>query len=244
MKSLYDLLGVSEKAERQDILNAYNNIINRQTDERKVNQLKIAVDILLNPEKRKRYDSDLNKMRAEELIKSVDVSSKSEEIINQNKEEIDNEEYKKNLENVILEEAKRQLDEKARKEKEILSHNAIKSEFEKIEEKEYEKALKKEEKLRKKEIRKAKLEYKEAYAEAYHEELKKMGYDVKAPWTRKRIKSLIISLVTVIVIIFIVSKIPFVRNAFKDLYDSNIIIKSLVDIFISILNAIKMTFDK
>ncbi len=242
MKSLYDLLGVSEKAERQDILNAYNNIINRQTDERKVNQLKIAVDILLNPEKRKRYDSDLNKMRAEELIKSVDVSSKSEEVINQNREEIENEEYKKNLENVILEEAKRQLDEKARKE--ILSHNAIKSEFEKIEEKEYEKALKKEEKLRKKEIRKAKLEYKEAYAEAYHEELKKMGYDVKAPWTRKRIKSLIISLVTVIVIIFIVSKIPFVRNAFKDLYDSNIIIKSLVDIFISILNAIKMTFDK
>ncbi len=244
MKSLYDLLGVSEKAERQDILNAYNNIINRQTDERKVNQLKIAVDILLNPEKRKRYDSDLNKMRAEELIKSVDVSSKSEEVINQNREEIENEEYKKNLENVILEEAKRQLDEKARKEKEILSHDAIKSEFEKIEEKEYEKALKKEEKLRKKEIRKAKLEYKEAYAEAYHEELKKMGYDVKAPWTRKRIKSLIISLVTVIVIIFIVSKIPFVRNASKDLYDSNIIIKSLVDIFISILNAIKMTFDK
>lgn len=95
MKSLYDLLGVSEKAERQDILNAYNNIINRQTDERKVNQLKIAVDILLNPEKRKRYDSDLNKMRAEELIKSVDVSSKSEEVINQNREEIENEEYKK-----------------------------------------------------------------------------------------------------------------------------------------------------
>ena len=140
-------------------------------------------------------------------------------------------------------EAQRQLDEK-NKQQEKNIENKQEPDFKKIEEEEYRKALKKQEKLRKKQIKKAEQEYKDAYAEAYHAELKKMGYDVKAPWTKKRIKSLIISIIVVILLIFILSKLPFVKNAFIELYNSNDIIKAVVDIFSSIFNGIEKTIEQ
>lgn len=292
MISLYELFGISEKAGKEEIVNAYKNLATKETDPNKRNQLKIAAEILINPEKRKRYDDDLNKMRAEELIKGVETEEKVEEKTietgendnssnedqaSSNQNSTQDESYKKQMEAMIIEEAKKQLAEKKALEDENTLENAndedsdesvsltedeeeysdnsgeiqndlddeskkqYEEELKKINEKEYQKALKKQEKLQKKQIKKAKIEYQEAYAEAYHEELKKMGYNVKAPWTRKRIKNLVITIVVTVVVIFIAAQIPFVRNTFKELYDTNFVIKAIVDIFNSLLNAIKQT---
>lgn len=250
MKNLYRLLNVDEKASKDEILAAYNNIIRLETDENKKNQLRIAIDILLNDEKRNKYDNDLNKNRAEQLLKQVQIKEepKAEEIKNEvsntNVEEKNRQDaYNKKMEAMIMAEAQRQLDEKNKKQEKNIE-NKQEPNFKKIEEEEYRKALKKQEKLRKKQIKKAEQEYKDAYAEAYHAELKKMGYDVKAPWTKKRIKNLIISIIVVILLIFILSKLPFVKNAFIDLYNSNEIIKAVIDIFRSIFGGIEKTIEQ
>lgn len=250
MKNLYRLLNVEEKASKDEIIAAYDNIIRLETDENKKNQLRIAIDILLNDEKRNKYDNDLNKSRAEQLLKQVQIKEETKaeeikkEVSNTNIEEKNRQDaYNKKMEAMIMAEAQRQLDEK-NKQQEKNIENKQEPDFKKIEEEEYRKALKKQEKLRKKQIKKAEQEYKDAYAEAYHAELKKMGYDVKAPWTKKRIKSLIISIIVVILLIFILSKLPFVKNAFIELYNSNDIIKAVVDIFSSIFSGIEKTIEQ
>ena len=250
MKNLYRLLNVEEKASKDEIIAAYDNIIRLETDENKKNQLRIAIDILLNDEKRNKYDNDLNKSRAEQLLKQVQIKEETKaeeikkEVSNTNIEEKNRQDaYNKKMDAMIMAEAQRQLDEK-NKQQEKNIENKQEPDFKKIEEEEYRKALKKQEKLRKKQIKKAEQEYKDAYAEAYHAELKKMGYDVKAPWTKKRIKSLIISIIVVILLIFILSKLPFVKNAFIELYNSNDIIKAVVDIFSSIFNGIEKTIEQ
>lgn len=250
MKNLYRLLNVEEKASKDEIIVAYDNIIRLETDENKKNQLRIAIDILLNDEKRNKYDNDLNKSRAEQLLKQVQIKEETKaeeikkEVSNTNIEEKNRQDaYNKKMEAMIMAEAQRQLDEK-NKQQEKNIENKQEPDFKKIEEEEYRKALKKQEKLRKKQIKKAEQEYKDAYAEAYHAELKKMGYDVKAPWTKKRIKSLIISIIVVILLIFILSKLPFVKNAFIELYNSNDIIKAVVDIFSSIFSGIEKTIEQ
>lgn len=249
MKNLYKFLNVNEKASKDEILIAYNKIMENELDSAKKNQLKIALDILLDEDKRKKYDNDLNKSRAEQLLKQVQIKEEiSEEDvkanIKDNKEElIKQEEYKKNMEEAILKEAQKQLEEKKLQEKKA-EQEAQELKFKKIEEEEYKKALKKQEKLKKKQIKKAEQEYKDAYAEAYHAELKKMGYDVKAPWTKRRIKSLIISIIVLILIIFIASKLPFVKKFFSNLYYSNEIIKTVCDVFLSIIGGAEKTINQ
>lgn len=263
MKTLYDLLGVSENAKVEEIKIAYNNILNTANiSDKKKNQLRIAYEILLDENKRKKYDKDLSNLRAEELLKQVQTKKNISQEDNAPKEnnfsaesiEESHENINKNqnindnaITSFIMEEAQRQINENNRKieESKIIEEKEYqKLKLKKIEEEEYQKALKKEEKLRKKKIKRAERDYKDAYAEAYHAELKKLGYDVKAPWTRRRIKSLLISLFSIILVIFIAWQIPYVRNFFYELYYSNYIIKIVCDIFISIINSVKELFIK
>lgn len=268
MKNLYKFLNVNEKASKDEILTAYNNIMKNEIEDAKKNQLRIAAEILLDDEKRKKYDSDLNKSRAEQLLKQVKIEEKVEENVkdavteNQIKDKESNNEYNKKIKEAIMQEAQKQLNEKKMQEEKEAEERKLQEEknarekmlqeekraqelkFKKIEEEEYQKALKKQEKLKKKQIKKAEQEYKDAYAEAYHAELKKMGYNVKAPWTKRRIKNLIISVIVIILILFIVFKLPIVRNFFKELYYSNEIIKTVCDVFLSILGGVEKTVEQ
>ena len=81
-------------------------------------------------------------------------------------------------------------------------------------------------------------EYNRAYNEAYNDYLRKMGYSVKEPWTWKRVKKLLIGITAVILILFIAWQIPAVRNPLVELYNENVIVKSLVDIIKGIIDAI------
>ena len=81
MVTLYELLGVDENANKEEIKNAYDARIGHPAlDDKRRNQMKIAVDILLNDEKRAKYNKDLADYRAQELLKNVAVSDSSSNV--------------------------------------------------------------------------------------------------------------------------------------------------------------------
>ena len=83
MVTIYDLLEVSENASKEEIEKSYQNLVieyqtnpilsaeENKKNELILNKLKIAYEILVNDDKRKKYDRDLSKKRAEELIKNI-----------------------------------------------------------------------------------------------------------------------------------------------------------------------------
>ena len=288
MVTLYELLGVDENANKEVIKSAYEARMGHPAlDDKRRNQLKIAVDILLNDVKREKYNKDLADYRAQELLKNVMVSNdnaesknveetvsalinnepvqekvevvaeeniseptaEQEEIVEEPEtdsqmDEIRNdifgalEENKRRNESMTEEERQRELEEERRKEAEAKKFQELRAIEERVNQKEYEKTLKKQEALNKKEMKKAEREYKEKYKEAYVTELRNRGYNVKYPWTWKRVKNLLIGIIATILVIVIAWQIPMVREPLIDLYNENVIIKTLVDVVASILNAI------
>ena len=288
MVTLYELLGVDENANKEVIKSAYEaRIVHPALDDKRRNQLKIAVDILLNDAKREKYNKDLADYRAQELLKNVMISNDNaesknveetvsalinnelvqenvdvvaEEVISESiaeqeeiveepetdsqMDEIRNdifgalEENKRRNESMTEEERRRELEEERQKEAEAKRLQELRAIEERVNQKEYEKTLKKQEALNKKEMKKAEREYKEKYKEAYVTELRNRGYNVKYPWTWKRVKNLLIGIIATILVIVVAWQIPMVREPLIDLYNENVIIKTLVDVVGSILNAI------
>ena len=113
---------------------------------------------------------------------------------------------------------------------------------EKVNQKEYEKILKKQQALDKKQLKKAEKEYQERYQEAYVTELRNRGYDVKYPWTWKRTKNLLIGLIVTIVVCAVGWQIPVVNETLTNLYNENFFVKMIVDLIGSLLNAILSVF--
>ncbi len=73
-----------------------------------------------------------------------------------------------------------------------------------------------------------------AYHDAYIQDLKNRGYKIRY---KKTFKDYINNLITFIIFIFIfilLWQIPFVKNYFVDLYNENIIIKYVVDLFLNL----------
>ena len=87
MVTIYDLLEVNEKASKEEIEKSYQKLVleyqtnpvlteeENKKNELILNKLKIAFEILMNDEKRQKYDRDLSKKRAEELIKNIPVKN-------------------------------------------------------------------------------------------------------------------------------------------------------------------------
>lgn len=234
MVTIYDLLEVSEKASKEEIEQAYQKLILRYhknpklTDEQNannelvLNKLKIAYEILIDDEKRAKYDKDISKKRAEELIKNVSVSKEEPE-------------EKKQVENSNNTTVKPKLEETIKQEEVTLSEE---------EKKELKKAAEQEFKINLKKAKKAEEEYNKAYNEAYNNYMRKLGYKVKEPMTLKRLFNTIIIIIAIIVTCFIFWLIPPVRNMLIDLYNENIIIKSLVDIVRLLFGSIMSIFKK
>ena len=71
-----------------------------------------------------------------------------------------------------------------------------------------------------------------------------MGYNQKQPWTLKRIKNLVITIVVIILVCTVAWIIPPIREMLIGIYEDNIIIKSLVDIVAMFVKAILSIFKK
>lgn len=253
MITVYNLLEVDENASQEEIEKAYQRLLmeyhkDPRLDEEEnnareiiLNKLKLAYDILSNEEKRNKYDKELAKKRAEELIKNVSVEKKVEEAPQEDDEteaveesvvssEVSQEPEVKIISNNIASRVEQKNDDI----EEINLTNEEKKRLKKAAQKEFKNNLKK--------AQKAEEEYNRAYNEAYNDYLRKLGYTVKEPWTFKRVRNLVLSLIVIFLVCVLIWNIPITRNLLIKIYSENIIIKSFVDIVVMLFNAIVGAF--
>lgn len=234
MRTLYELFKVSEDATVEEITANYNRIIEKskalpQTEQliKQIQKINIAYGILSNDDKRKKYDLDLANKRAESLLNNIRETNIELEKVSSI--ELDEERIKQSIEEQI---------NSAINEQEM---NEIKTKMTKNTLKKTEKAQQKLERKNRK-IEKREQQYKrEQEIYEYGAYLEKQGYKVEYPWTWLRIKRLLISFITVVIVLIVFWNIPFVRKILVDLYENNFVIKSLVNIIISIINGIVAT---
>lgn len=243
MITIYDFLEVDEKASKEEIEKSYQRLIlefhknpslseeENNNNEVILNKLKIAYEILMNDEKRNRYDKELANKRAEELIKNVSTNNKDNIEKENNIKPIKQQEELKTQQ--IVQGTQENKNVSCEREEELTSKE--KNELKKAAQNEFKKNLKK--------AQKAEEEYNKAYKEAYNDYLRKMGYNVKEPWTLKRIKNIAIAILVTIIVCYLIWIIPPTRKILVGIYEENFIVKSLVDIvviiFKSIVNAFK-----
>lgn len=253
MSTLYDLFKVKENATQEQIQEAYETILQKAAslpqNEKNVDQvrkIKIAYGILSDSEKRKKYDLDLATQRADELLQKVQPRKEepAEKEPVQTSETpnipINEEKVKQEIENQInhaiqyqnIRDLKQKLDQQ-RQQKQFTQEQLKKE-------------TKKQERKKKRQAKKEQQLKREMEINAYGEYLQRQGYKVKYPWTWLRIKRLMISSIAVLITLFILWQIPFVRKSLTDLYHQNFVIKFLADIVFSIfkgiINGIKSIF--
>lgn len=78
-----------------------------------------------------------------------------------------------------------------------------------------------------------------AYYDAYIQDLKNRGYKIRYKKTFKDYIRTFISIVIFLFILFILWHIPFVNKYFRSLYEENIVIRTIVDLFYNIITSFK-----
>ncbi len=249
MVTIYDLLEVKENASKEEIEKSYQSLIteyrmdpNLSDEENKenemiLNKLKIAYEIVMNDEKRKKYDNDLAKKRAEDLIQNVVTNN---EVANSENEETSNK-VEKNVPNAnnktqTVKDDSEYYDEENNYEYEETEEQDV--DLTEKEKQEVRRAAEKDFKEKLKKAQKVEEEYNQAYNKAYNDYFKQLEYNKKTPLTFKKIKNTIIVLAVTILVCFIAWQIPPVRNLLQDLYKNNFIIRSLVNLVKIFVNSI------
>lgn len=244
MITIYELLGVEEDASKEEIENAYSRLIfeyrqdakfdeeKNKKNEKILNRLKLAYEILTDDEKRKRYDYDLAQKRAESLLENV-VVSHSQETMEQ--EETKKEDIETKQENIPSTQEPVHPNMQQENEQETIAQEDV---LTKDEKNKIRKAAQNEFKQKLRKAQQAEAEYNEAYNKAYNDYLRKMGYQVKEPWTWKRVKVLIITILVIIVLAVILWHVPPIKNMLYTLYEENFIIKAVVDLINTTINVI------
>ena len=100
--------------------------------------------------------------------------------------------------------------------------------YEKKSKKDYELTAKQQDLEFKKQIEQAK---RQAYYDAYIQDLKNRGYTIKYKKTFKDYIRYFITIIVIILILFIMWKIPFIHDYFTNLFESNELLKSIKEIF-------------
>ena len=223
-KTLYDILEVSEKASKEVIEKAYRVLAKKyhpdlQIDENKIKaeskmkEINEAYYLLSDELSRKKYDeklaSDREREKQEELEKQQEIYTN----LNNNIYNSKNNSQTYSQENINNKDLQRSMQEALKKEQENL----------RMQREAYAK-------------RQAKME--QEYNNAYYKYLKSLGYKVKFKWTWKQYVMLFIIIAILIVIGLILWVIPPTHDWMLNLYNDNIFIKTIVNIFIGIFNGI------
>lgn len=249
MITIYDLLEIEEDASKEEIEEAYNKILYKyrqdpsfseetnQENEMIMNKIKIAYEILADEDKRKKYDSDLSKKRAESLLKGLG-NNENEEVEDSKEQELDTVDEKSISKN---EEVNKDQSSKKSEKYDFDDGDVHKYDNEEINEDSVELTKEEQEKLRRAakeqfqknliKAKKAEEEYKKAYAEAYDNYMSKNKYVKNQSMTLRKFITTFVTLVVVILVLFIIVHLPPVKEAMNTIYEENIIIKSIVDIF-------------
>ena len=202
MKTLYEILEVSETASSEVIEKAYKVLAkkyhpdlqtpaNRVQAEKKMKEINEAYDILNNEQKRKEYDDELARKRELSNMKDNQQATTNTYTTYNKAYDMQRRRYQENL----------------RKEEQ-----KMRQQMQKNLEKEYE--------------------------NAYYGYLRSLGYKIKEHWTWKKTKELLVTIVILIIIGIILWFIPPTHNMLVNFYESNPIIKTIIDIIINIIKAI------
>ena len=219
MKTLYEILEVSENASGEIIEKAYKVLAkkyhpdlqaeeNKQEAENRMKEINEAYDILSDENKRKDYDNKLAMERQEEKIKEENnyKPKNTYSQVNYQQQYAQPQENSYNNQRNMTEEEYRQ---EQRKREEAIKAN-------------------------------------QKYQQAYEGYLKSLGYKIKYKWTWKNYKDLLITILIIIAICAILWIFPPTHKLIMDFYNSNNIIKAIIDVignvFKGIWNAICSIF--
>lgn len=217
-KDYYSILQINRNASPEIIEKAYKTLVKKyhpdlqQSEESKkeaeevLKNINEAYEVLSDKDKKQKYDSTLydNTISKEDFNKLYEQN----QIL---KNKINNLQNNYNINH--------------------LSNSNIDKQnisYEKKSKKDYELKEKQQDLEFKKQIEQAK---RQAYYDAYIQDLKNRGYTIKYKKTFKDYIRYFITIIVIILILFIMWKIPFIHDYFTNLFESNELLKSIKEIF-------------
>lgn len=266
-KNYYDILEVNKNASPEVIEKAYKTLVKKyhpdlQTDsskekaENKMKELNEAYEILSNTEKRQAYNSKLEESEKKSSSESKEPShepkheekqSYQEQSFNEQsyqKQKYQEQTYQNNYhENYTQNENINNTNN--------MQNQQINNQRPSIETDEFEEKLNisgqlydqmKYEQMRYGEEMKNAIN--KAYYDAYIQDLKNRGYKIKYKKSKKDYIRILLTVFIIIFILFLLLQIPVIKNYLYSLYKENEIIKTIIDIFTSIINQILNIFKK
>lgn len=215
MSNLYEILEVSEKASKEVIDKAYHVLA-------------------------KKYHPDLQKgeekQNAEEKMKQI---NEAYEILGneEKRKEYDSNLKEKREQEKIIEEQKRQ-EQINKYQQEKIQEQLQNEEYYKNEKQNINEYANTAENNNYQNVKKIQKEINRAYANAYNNYLRSLGYKVKEPWTFKRFLELLKVLAILTIIILIIWFFPPTHKLLIEFYENNFIIKTMVNIISNIFQGI------
>ena len=231
MKTLYEILEVSETASNEVIEKAYKVLAKKyhpdlwpqdkkEYAENKMQEINNAYDVLSDEAKRKEYDYNLNLEKQKELEKKIKEQNKNSYNQNVNYNNY-NKQNEQTQEDFKQEEIRKMQEEMARRQEELRMRDAMN--------------------------RNMQAKYEQKYQQAYENYLRNLGYKIKYKWTWKNYKDLIITILILAIICTVLWFFPITHKWIIDFYESNPIIKTIIDIigniFVGIWNGICSIFN-
>ena len=222
-KTLYEILEVSENASPEIIEKAYKTLAkkyhpdlqeeaNKSRAEAMMKKINEAYDVLGNEEKRKTYNAELEAKREQEELERQ--STQGFQGYNGNMQ------YQNgNYANYSNSNANNQ-NANYNYEKERLKYEK------KIQAEELKQRQKMQDNLNKE------------YQNAYENYLRSLGYKIKHKWTKENTRDLLITIGILIIVFAILWFIPPTHDWLVNFYESNVILKTIVDIVVAIVTGI------
>ena len=222
-KTLYEILEVSENASPEIIEKAYKTLAkkyhpdlqeeaNKSRAEAMMKKINEAYDVLGNEEKRKAYNAELEAKREQEEFERQ--STQGFQGYNGNMQ------YQNgNYANYSNSNANNQN----------ANYNYEKERLK------YEKKLQAEEL---KQRQKMQDNLNKEYQNAYENYLRSLGYKIKHKWTKENTRDLLITIGILIIVFAILWFIPPTHDWLVNFYESNVILKTIVDIVVAIVTGI------
>ena len=222
-KTLYEILEVSENASPEIIEKAYKTLAkkyhpdlqeeaNKSRAEAMMKKINEAYDVLGNEEKRKTYNAELEAKREQEELERQ--STQGFQGYNGNMQ------YQNgNYANYSNSNANNQN----------ANYNYEKERLK------YEKKLQAEEL---KQRQKMQDNLNKEYQNAYENYLRSLGYKIKHKWTKENTRDLLITIGILIIVFAILWFIPPTHDWLVNFYESNVILKTIVDIVVAIVTGI------
>ena len=222
-KTLYEILEVSENASPEIIEKAYKTLAkkyhpdlqeeaNKSKAEAMMKKINEAYDVLGNEEKRKTYNAELEAKREQEELERQ--STQGFQGYNGNMQ------YQNgNYANYSNSNANNQ-NANYNYEKERLKYEK------KIQAEELKQRQKMQDNLNKE------------YQNAYENYLRSLGYKIKHKWTKENTRDLLITIGILIIVFAILWFIPPTHDWLVNFYESNVILKTIVDIVVAIVTGI------